>query len=364
MERKTSLYQTHLDDGGKMVSFAGYLLPVQYRKGIINEHNAVRTSCGIFDVSHMGEITCTGKDALRNLNMLLTNDFTGMADGQARYSPMCNENGGIVDDLIVYKKREDFYFIVVNASNKDKDYQWMKEHQFGDAVFTDISDSIAQIALQGPKSTEILQKLTEKRYIPEKYYTANFDGIIGGIECILSQTGYTGEKGYEIYMESDAAPQMWRILMEAGKEFGLIPCGLGARDTLRLEAAMPLYGHEMTDRIEPLECCLDFAVKMDKADFIGKSAMKTKDQLTRERVGLKVTGKGIARGGETIEIDGKDIGFVTSGTYGPYLEYAVAMGFIEIGFSEVGTRVDILIRGKKVEAEVVKLPFYQRTVHT
>ena len=221
----------------------GYLLPVQYQ-GVIAEHNAVRNDAGLFDVSHMGEITCTGKDALANLNYLLTNDYTTMYDGQARYSPMCNENGGVVDDLIVYKVRDDHYFIVVNAANKDKDFAWMKAHAFGDAVFTDISEEVAQIALQGPKAEAILRKLTNEEDIPEKYYSCHFHRTIGGMDCIISRTGYTGEDGFEFYLAAADAPKFWNLLLETGKEEHLIPCGLGARDTLRLEAGMPLYGHE------------------------------------------------------------------------------------------------------------------------
>ena len=233
MELKTPLYDAHVKAGGKIVPFAGYLLPVQYETGVIKEHMAVRTQAGLFDVSHMGEILCEGKDALANLQHILTNDFTNMVDGQARYSPMCNENGGTVDDLIVYKKSDDHYFIVVNAANKDKDYQWMLAHQSGEVTFTDVSDQYGQIALQGPKAMEILRKLTTEENIPKKYYHAVFGAEVAGMPCIVSKTGYTGEDGVEIYLASDLAEKMWETLLEAGKEEGLIPCGLGARDTLR-----------------------------------------------------------------------------------------------------------------------------------
>ena len=208
VERKTPLYDTHVKYKGKIVPFAGYLLPVQYDTGVIGEHMAVRTRCGLFDVSHMGEIICRGKDALQNLNMLLTNDYTVMAEGQARYSPMCNEEGGVVDDLIVYKVRDNCYFIVVNAANKDKDYAWMKARQFGDVVFEDISDRVAQLALQGPKAMDVLKKVA-KEEIPDKYYTCRFDCMIGDIRCIISRTGYTGEDGVEIYMAPEDAPGRW-----------------------------------------------------------------------------------------------------------------------------------------------------------
>ncbi len=360
MELKTSLYETHLKYKGQMVPFAGYLLPVQYEKGLKEEHMAVRTSVGLFDVSHMGEITCRGKDALKNLQMLMTNDFTNMVEGQARYSPMCNEEGGTVDDLIVYKRGEEDYFIVVNASNKDKDYQWMVNHQFGEVTFTDISGELSQIALQGPKSIDIIKKLTEEALIPKKYYHAVFNAKVAGIDCILSQTGYTGEDGYEIYLKNEDAPKLWEILMKEGEEFGILPCGLGARDTLRLEAAMPLYGHEMDDSINPVETGLSFAVKLQKEDFIGKKAIEEKGALTRKRVGLKITGRGIVREHEEIYFGDKLIGHSTSGTHCPYLGYPIAMALVDINHSEIGTEVEALVRGRRIKAEVIPLPFYKK----
>ena len=360
-ERKTPLYETHKKYKGKIVPFAGYLLPVQYEAGVVKEHMAVRTACGLFDVSHMGEILCKGPDALKNLNMLLTNDYTVMADGRARYSPMCKEDGGVVNDLIVYKVKDDSYFIVVNAANKDKDYAWMKAHQFGNAAFEDISDKVAQLALQGPKALEVLRKLVKEEDIPQKYYTCKFHCTMGSIPCMISKTGYTGEDGVEIYCAPEDAPAVWEMLMEAGKEEGLIPCGLGARDTLRLEASMPLYGHEMDDTITPKEAGLGIFVKMDKADFIGKKAMEAKGPLTRKRVGLKVTGRGIIREHQAVYKDGKQVGMTTSGTHCPYLGYPVAMALLDISCKEPGTAVEVDVRGRRVEAQVVALPFYKRT---
>lgn len=358
-ELKTPLYEAHVKAGGKIVPFGGYLLPVQY-SGVIDEHMAVRTKAGLFDVSHMGEVMCTGKDALANLQMILTNDFTNMVDGQARYSVMCNENGGTVDDLIVYKYKEECYFIVVNAANKDKDYQWMLDHQFGEVKFEDISESVAQLALQGPKAMEILRKLTTEENIPEKYYHAVFNAEVAGMKCIVSKTGYTGEDGVEIYLSSEEAEKMWDALLEAGKEEGLIPCGLGARDTLRLEAAMPLYGHEMDDEVTPLETGLKFAVKMKKDDFIGKKALEEKSELTRKRVGLKVTGRGIVREHAEVYADDKLIGMTTSGTHCPFLGYPIAMALLDVDHTEIGTKVTVIVRGRKIEAEIVALPFYKR----
>ena len=361
MELKTPLYDAHVKAGGKIVPFGGYLLPVQYGTGVIKEHMAVRTQAGLFDVSHMGEVLCEGKDALHNLQMILTNNFDNMVDGQARYSPMCNENGGTVDDLIVYKKSDNHYFIVVNAANKDKDYQWMLDHQFGEVIFTDVSEQYAQLALQGPKAMEILKKLTAEENIPKKYYHAVFDTEVAGIPCIISKTGYTGEDGVELYLDSSNAEKMWDALLEAGKEDGLIPCGLGARDTLRMEAAMPLYGHEMDDTVSPLETGLGFAVKMKKDDFIGKAALEEKEAPQRTRIGLKVTGRGIIREHQEVFKDGEKIGLTTSGTHCPYLGYPIAMALVAEGSAELGDKVEVEVRGRKVEAEVVALPFYKRS---
>ena len=360
MELKTPLYDAHVKAGGKIVPFAGYLLPVQYGTGVITEHMAVREKAGLFDVSHMGEVLCQGKDALANLQKLLTNDFTNMVDGQARYSPMCNENGGTVDDLIVYKRGDNDYFIVVNAANKDKDYQWMLDHQFGEVTFTDASSEYGQIALQGPKAMEILKKLTAEENIPKKYYHAVFDTEVAGIPCIISKTGYTGEDGVELYLASENAEKMWDALLEAGKDEGLIPCGLGARDTLRMEAAMPLYGHEMDDEVSPLETGLNFGVKMKKDEFIGKKAMEERGEPKITRIGLKVTGRGIIREHQDIYIGEKKIGHTTSGTHCPFLGYPIAMALVDAGSVEIGNKVEVDVRGRKVEAEVIALPFYKR----
>lgn len=361
MELKTPLYETHLRHEGKIVPFAGYLLPVQYATGVIQEHMAVREKCGLFDVSHMGEILLKGPDSLKNLNYLLSNDYTVMNPGQAKYSPMLNEEGGIVDDLIVYKVHDEAYFIVVNASNKDKDFAWMKAHVFGDVECTDISNQVAQLALQGPLAEKILLKLVDEAQIPMKYYTCNFEGEIHGIRCIISRTGYTGESGFELYCASEDAPKLWDLLMEAGKEEGLIPCGLGARDTLRLEAAMPLYGHEMSDIISPLEANLKMFVKMDKEDFIGKKALIEKGAPSRKRVGLKVVGRGIIREEAELFIGDKKVGITTSGTHCPYLGYPVAMALINLECAEIGTNVEAEVRGRRIAAEVVALPFYKKS---
>lgn len=358
--RRTTLYDTHVKYGGKIVPFAGYELPVQYATGVIAEHMAVREKAGMFDVSHMGEIVCKGPDALANLNMLLTNDYTGMDDGQARYSPMCNENGGVVDDLIVYKKSDGDYLLVVNAANKDKDFAWMKAHQFGDVSFEDISDQVGQIALQGPKAKEILRKLVDEDAIPRSYYACTFDNDLCGTKAMISTTGYTGEDGVEIYVPCEDAPKVWEALMEAGAEEGLIPCGLGARDTLRLEAGMPLYGHEMNDEITPKEALLSIFVKMDKPDFIGKAAIEAKTPPTRKKVGLEVVGRGIIREHMDVYRDGKKIGVTTSGTMCPYIKKAVACALIDADARELGEEVEVDVRGRMVKAKMVKSQFYTR----
>lgn len=343
-----------------MVPFAGYILPIQYPSGIAAEHMAVRTAAGIFDVSHMGEFSLKGPDALKNVQYLLTNDFSGMVDGQVRYSPLCNESGGIIDDLLTYKMKDNDYLLVVNAANRDKDAAWIKSNISGDCVFEDLSDSIAQIALQGPKAIEIMAKLADADTLPVKYYSFT-DGVrVAGLECLVSRTGYTGEDGYEIYTTNENAVELWEKLMAAGADLGLTPCGLGARDTLRLEAGMPLYGREMYDTVMPFETGLGFFVKMTKADFIGKAALQAMGEPQRERIGLEITDRGIARNGDKVFSQGVEIGAVASGTMCPFIKKAVAMALVKTGCIAQGDEVEIDVRGKKIKAEVVKLPFYKR----
>ena len=358
MELKTPLYDCHVASGGTIVPFAGYLLPVQYPTGIITEHNAVRTAAGLFDVSHMGEIVFSGRDALKNLNYLLTNDFTSMVDEQVRYSVMCNEQGGCIDDLIVYRLNEEMYWVVVNASNRHKDFVWMRSHASGDITVEDISDSVAQLALQGPAAKDIMLQLVTENELPVKYYTFQKDVMIGGKKCLISQTGYTGEDGYEIYLPNEDAPSLWNLLLETGK--GLLPCGLGARDTLRLEAAMPLYGHEMDERISPLETSLHFAVKMKKDDFTGKKALEERGVPAIKRIGLKITGRGIAREHQAVYVGDTLIGQTTSGTHAPFLKVPIAMALVDVDSVETGMQVDVDVRGRRITAEVVPLPFYKK----
>lgn len=358
--KRTPLYEAHLRCGGKMVEFGGFEMPVQYKAGVIREHMAVRTACGLFDVSHMGEVIMQGPDTVSNLNRLLTNDYTVMEDGQARYSPMCNEQGGTVDDLIVYKVTGDRYFVVVNASNREKDVAWIKAHVSGRTTVEDVSDSYGQIALQGPLAERILLKLTAEENIPRKNYTALWDRSVGGVNCIVSRTGYTGSDGFELYTAAADTEKLWDLLLEAGEENGLIPCGLGARDTLRLEAGMPLYGHELSDTISPLTAGLGYFVKMNKADFIGKAAMEAAGTPAQCRVGLKAVGRGIMREHQDVYVDGRKIGQTTSGTHCPYIGYPASMAIIDREYGTIGTPVQVDVRGRMVDAEVVKLPFYKK----
>ncbi|MBQ6653987.1 MAG: glycine cleavage system aminomethyltransferase GcvT [Erysipelotrichaceae bacterium] len=360
MELKTPLYDEHVALGGKIVPFAGYLLPVQYPTGVIKEHMAVRTAAGLFDVSHMGEITFRGPTALQSLNHLITNDYTNMPVGKVRYGILCNEKGGVIDDLIVYKFAEDYYFVVVNASNRHKDFEHMKKNILEGTEIADISDDLAQVALQGPRSFEIMAQLLPEEDIPQKYYTAKEHVSIDGMDCIISYTGYTGEKGFEIYTAPQNAVKLWRLLLKTGEPYGLIPCGLGARDTLRLEAAMPLYGHEMDDEITPLEADMNYGVKMNKEEFIGKKALEERGEPQITRVGLQMIDRGIMREHQDVYVGEEKIGHTTSGTMCPCVNKAVAMALIDKKYSEIGQIVEVDVRGRKLKAEVVALPFYKR----
>ncbi len=355
MDAKTPLYDKHLEAGGKMVPFAGFLLPVQYQDGILSEHTAVRTSAGMFDVSHMGEFLLEGAGAEQALNRLLTNDFAGMQTGTARYSPMCNAQGGTVDDLIVYRQ-DGKYMIVVNAANRAKDFDWMSANLGSGAKLFDVSDDIALLAVQGPQAKAAMQAVLTDGGLPEKYYSFTHDCGVAGVSCLVSRTGYTGEDGFEIYAPPAQAGAIWDALLMGGKAFGLVPCGLGARDTLRLEAGMPLYGHELSDSITPSEAGLGFFIKRDKPDFIGRDALM--EPRRRKRIGLVLTDRGIAREGAKVFLNDQEIGFVTSGTSSPTLKQSIAMALVDAGVD--APAVDVEVRGKMLHADVVRLPFYKR----
>ncbi len=354
-DKKTSLYDEHLKAGGKIVSFAGFALPVQYTQGVIAEHMAVRQNAGIFDVSHMGEAIVEGKDAAKNLNYILTNTFDDMQNLSCRYTLMLYPDGTQVDDLIVYKIEEDKFLLVLNASNTEKDIDWLKQNLQGECTIKDVSEQTAQIALQGPSSDKIIEKICDIDTLPKKYYTFTQDVKVAGVNCIVSKTGYTGERGYEIYIPKDEAPIVWSALIE----HGAMPCGLGCRDTLRLEAAMPLYGHELSDKIHVGATGLNFAIKKLKQNYIGKQAVDTPPENLPVRVGLKATDRGVVRENEAVFIGEEQIGTTTSGTHCPYLGGTYAMAYVNKNNSEVGTQVHVVVRGRKINMEIVALPFYK-----
>ena len=359
MEKRTPLYQWHMAQGAKLLPFGGFIMPVQYETGILAEHCAVREKAGLFDVSHMGEFVIRGKGALLAIQRLFTNDFSNFDIGRVRYTLMCNEHGGIIDDLVVYKMDQDRYLLVVNASNIDKDAAWIQSRLiWPETIFEDLSDSYAQIALQGPASTTILASISDT--IPSKYYSFIEKGRAAGHNCIVSRTGYTGETGFEIYCSSEEAQDLWAALLAAGQEAGLVSCGLGARDTLRLEAGMPLYGHEMDENVNPFEAALSFAVKMDKDDFIGKEALAAKVKPERIRTGLRVSGRGIIREKCPVFHQGEEIGITSSGSFCPFLRESLAMAFVKAEFAVPGTKLEADVRGKMIEAETCSLPFYKK----
>lgn len=359
--KKTPLYEKHIQLKGKMIDFGGWSLPVEYT-GIIPEHEAVRTKAGIFDVSHMGEITVKGEDSEKYLQMLLTNDISLLNNNQIAYTAMCYPHGGVVDDLLVYKYSNTDYLLVVNASNTEKDYQWMKENIFGNTEILNVSENYAQLALQGPLAETILQKLTSKNLNEIEFYYFSDNVKVGNIEALVSRTGYTGEDGFELYFAYDKAEEMWDLILEAGKDEGLIPAGLGARDTLRFEASLPLYGHELNENITPLEAGLGFFVKLNKENFIGKEALarQKSEGLKRRIVGFEMIDRGIPRNNYEVYKEGEKIGYVTTGSFSPTLKKNIGLALINSAYSKEGTEIEILIRNKNSKAKVIKKPFYSK----
>ncbi len=358
---RTPLYACHQKAGARLVDFAGWEMPVQY-SGVIDEHRAVRTAAGLFDVSHMGQIHVRGPQAEAYLQWLTPNDLGKLAEGRAHYSAFLTERGTYVDDLLVYRLGPAEFLIVVNASNADKDFAWAKARTAGfDVEIDNVSHRYALLALQGPRAIEILAPLTATDLSAIKYY-GFAHGQVDGARAILSRTGYTGEDGFELYVDPEEAPRLWDRLLEAGAAHGLIPAGLGARDTLRLEAAMALYGHEIDDQTTPLEANLMWAVKLDKGDFVGREALVSAREggIARRLVGFEVVGKGIARQGHAIVSGDDTVGVVTSGTYSPTFEKALGMAYVPLGSVEPGSPLELDIRGKRVAAVVVPLPFYRR----
>lgn len=359
--KKTPLNEEHRSLGAKMVPFVGWDMPVQYT-GVIDEHMAVRTAAGIFDVSHMGEIEVKGKDALAFLQKITTNDVSKLEEGQIHYSGLTYPEGTFVDDLLVYKFTNDHYLLVVNASNTDKDFEWCLKNKAGfDVEVINRSPEYAQIALQGPEAEKILQPLTDLTLADIKYYWFK-TGKVNGAECILSRTGYTGEDGFEVYCELSDAVGIWKAMMKEGKSYGIKPAGLGARDSLRLEAKMALYGNDIDNTTTVLEAGLGWILKLEKGDFNGKDVLlrQKEEGLKRKLVGFDMVDRGIARHGYDVVKNGKKIGYVSSGSYAPFLQKAIGLAYLPSDMCEIGTEFEIDVRGKNLKAVVVKTPFYKR----
>ncbi|QPJ63785.1 MAG: glycine cleavage system aminomethyltransferase GcvT [Candidatus Nitronauta litoralis] len=357
--KTTPLLDLHRELGGKIVPFAGWSMPIQFA-GVMEEHRCVREKVGLFDVSHMGEIEVTGPGSLDYLQYLVTNDVSTLVDGSILYSVMCYENGGVVDDLLVHRHSQDHYFLCVNASNTDKDFEWATGQSNGfDVEVKNISQQTSQLALQGPRALEVLKSLTDEKIETIAYYHF-LRGQVGGIDCIISRTGYTGEDGFELYLPAESATALARHLLEAGAPHGIQPIGLGARDTLRLEMGYALYGQEINSDIHPLEARLGWVVKLDKEnEFCGKTALvkARAEGIQRRLVGLKMSARGVPRSHYKILKEGVPVGEVTSGTFSPTLNTGIAMGFVPAGQSKSGEKFEIEIRGQGVSAEVVPLPF-------
>ena len=368
--RKTALNAVHRQMGAKMVNFNGWDMPVEYPAsigcGIINEHMAVRTGVGIFDVSHMGDIRLAGPQALAAVQHISMNDASRLALGQAQYSALLYPGGTFVDDVIVHRLGEDEYFLVINAGTREKDFNWVRDNtrQF-DCAVENLSDDFTQIAIQGPKGVDVLQKLTDADLSAVKFYWVTRGTVCGLKNTLIARTGYTAEDGFEIYVHSDetTSARVWNEILSAGKEFGLVPCGLGARNTLRLEGKLPLYGHEISDTINVWEAGLDRFCKMEKPEFVGRAALEKAKAaaLTRTLVGLEMIERGIARDGHKV-LDGgsREIGYVTSGSPAPFLKKNIALAYVPPEFAAVGTALKVEVRGQGVGAQVVPTPFYRR----
>ena len=357
--RKTPLHDEHVGLGGKMVPFAGYEMPVQYAAGITAEHRAVREAAGLFDVSHMGEFVAQGPDALGLIQRVAINDAAAVEVGQAQYSAMCRPGGGIIDDLLVYRFT-DHWMLVVNASNRDKDWEWIVRQAEGlDVQLEDRSDETALIALQGPRSRGMLAPITDVDVETISYYRFG-QGRVAGRDAVVAGTGYTGEDGFELYLKVADAVDVWRALIAAGGPDGLVPAGLGARDSLRLEMGYALYGNDLDEYHTPLEAGLGWITKLDKGEFSGRAALVVqKDQgVERRLVGLKLTERGFPRPGYEVLADGRPVGAVTSGTVSPSLGVGIALAWVPSQLARPGTALAISVRGKPVQAEVVRPPFY------
>ena len=360
MLKQTPLYEVHKKLGGRIVEFGGWEMPVQY-SGIMEEHRAVRKACGLFDISHMGQVLITGPKALEQVNYLTTNDVSQIPDGKCQYTAALYPDGGVVDDLIVYRINAENFLIVVNASNDEKDFNWFVQNNRFDAKILHVSHAYGMLALQGPKAKDVLANLGGALMTTTLNPFSSVEEKLMGISCIISRTGYTGEDGFEFLLSSDKVVDLWNKIIEAGRPFGLLPIGLGARDTLRLEAALSLYGHEIDQKINPLEARLAWIVKLDKPDFIGKSSLQKieKEGITRHLVGLSMIDAGIPRAGYEVYEGEKKLGWITSGTFSPSLGKAIALALIE-GTKKSGDELLVGIRKQKARAQIVNLPFYRK----
>lgn len=360
--QRTPLFDVYASYGGKTIDFGGWELPVQF-SSIKEEHEAVRTKAGLFDVSHMGEIVVRGEDSLAYLQRLVTNDVSKLQNGQAQYTAMCYEDGGTVDDLLVYKIENNHYLLVVNASNIEKDFEWMNKFVDGNLTVQNVSDSYGQLALQGPIAQTVLQRLTEQDLSEIGFFKFKTQVKVKGREFLVSRTGYTGEDGFEIYGAPDDIIFLWHSILEEGKEDGVLPCGLGSRDTLRFEACLALYGQELSKDISPLEAGISFVVKLKKEqEFNGQQALiqQKESGVPRKLVGLKMIDKGIPRHGYPVYINGQQIGEITTGTQSPTLKVNIGLGLIETQHADIGSEVEVEIRGKRLKAVTVETPFYKR----
>jgi len=366
--RKTALNAVHRQMGAKMVEFNGWDMPVEYPSagGIIAEHNAVRNGVGIFDVSHMGDIRLSGPQALAAVQHISMNDAARLSIGQAQYSALLYPQGTFVDDVIVHRLDEQEYLLVINAGTREKDFNWVRNNARGfDCQVEDLSDNFTQIAIQGPKGVNLLQKLTDADLSAVKFYWVTRGAVCGLKDILIARTGYTAEDGFEIYIPSDekTSAMVWNQVLEAGKEFNVVPCGLGSRNTLRLEGKLPLYGHEISDTINVWEAGLERFCKMEKPEFVGREALEHAKAagIKRTLAGLEMMERGIARDGyKVLDDSGREIGFVTSGSYAPFLKKNIALAYIPLEFSNLGTYMNVEIRGQKVKAMTVPTPFYRR----
>ena len=358
--KRTPLYETHKSLGAKMTVFAGWEMPVEY-SGMKEEHLTVRSAVGLFDISHLGQIEVSGPKALEAVQLLITNDASRLSDGQVQYNLLCNTSGGILDDITLYRFNENRFMFCVNAVSTEKDFTWLKEQVGNTVSVVNRSSDYATLAIQGPLSQQVLQKICHTDLSLIKHYRFASSNIIG-IESIISRTGYTGEDGFEIYIPSSAAEGIWKRIMEEGKDEGIKPAGLGARDSLRLEMGYTLYGNDITEDTTPLDAGFERFVKFQKSSFVGKEALQKQVQegVKKKLIGFELVGRGIPRSHYPIHAEGRRIGEVTSGGHSPTLGKAIGMGYVETLFAAIGNKIEIEIRGKMIEAGTVERPFYRK----